>query len=111
MGLGTPSAILSESDRELFMTISLQKYEFLITEDPHQRPPLRERLLGCRPLPRRSPFSPELVAVTDFDLSAYADTHLPRTLWTVTHPKSQSWRNAVTGDLVASESTRTIFVR
>ncbi len=49
---------------------------------------------------------PEVVA--GFDLSAYKCTCLPKTLWRVTHPGSQSRRDVTTGDLVASDSTRAI---
>jgi hypothetical protein len=43
-----------------------------------------------------------------FDLGAYKCTYLPKTLWMVTHSKSRSRRDLVTGDLVASDSTRAI---
>ncbi len=42
------------------------------------------------------------------DLGAYKCAYLPKTLWRVTHSKSQSRQDLATGDLVASDSTRTI---
>nr|CEG03909.1 unnamed protein product [Fusarium acuminatum CS5907] len=46
-----------------------------------------------------------------FDLDAYKCTSLPKTLWRVTHSGSQSHRDPVTKDLVASDRTRTISAK
>lgn len=43
-----------------------------------------------------------------FDLETYKCTHLPKTLWRVTHFGTQSGQDLDTGDLVASDSDRII---
>ncbi|KAJ8133257.1 hypothetical protein O1611_g361 [Lasiodiplodia mahajangana] len=47
------------------------------------------------------------MAVT-FDLGTYECDDLPRTLWRVIHPQTQSRQDLVTGDLVARDSDREI---
>lgn len=46
---------------------------------------------------------------TEFNLNLYRCNQLPRYLWRVTDSNSQSQRDVNTGDLVASDHTRTFY--